>query len=154
LILTAPTAEGTYQSFWKIQTPGGASFGVGYDEPFWVDIVVSTDTNYDYGITDVTYQIVRDPEFGCPANVWYYFSAVITVNGPVTVIYNFSKSDGTTENKKTLKFTEAGSKSTVTWSWSLHLGSATNERWIKLFTVAPTEQEFEPAFFHYTCGQQ
>lgn len=153
LVLTAPTEEGEHEGFWKLQTPGGSTFGVGYDTPFWVDVIVSSDTNYDYGITSVTYNIVRDPATGCPANVFYRFSANVTVNGPVTIIYNFEKSDGTTENKKTLTFTEAGTKSTVTWVWSLHLGAATNPRWIRLFTVSPTEQTFEEASFHYTCGQ-
>ena len=152
LVLTAPTEEGNYQGFWKLQTPGGSNFGVGYDTPFWVDVIVSSDDDYEYGITSVTYEIVRDPEFGCPANVFYRFSADITVNGPVTVVYNFAKSDGTSENKKTLKFTEAGTQTTVVWVWSLHLGSATNPRWIKLFTLLPIEQQFEEASFHYTCG--
>lgn len=154
LVLTAPTEEGEYQSFWKLQTPGGSSFGVGYDTPFWVDVVVSSDTNYDYGITSVTYNIDRDPASGCPANVFYRFSANITVNGPVTVVYNFDKSDGTSEDKRTLKFTEAGTQTTVTWVWSLHLGAATNPRWIRLFTVSPEEQYFGKATFHYTCGSQ
>jgi hypothetical protein len=153
LDLVAPTEEGDHQGFWKLQTPGGSSFGVGYDTPFWVDVVVSSDTNYEYGITSVTYNIIRDPEFGCPANVFYRFSANVTVNGPITIVYNFEKSDGTTENKKTLKFNEAGTQTTVTWVWSIHLGSATNPRWIRLFTVTPDEEKFEEATFHYTCGQ-
>jgi hypothetical protein len=152
LLLTAPTEEGTHQGFWKLQTPGGSSFGVGYDSPFYVDVIVSSDDDYEYGITDVTYYIERDPEFGCPANVFYRFSADITVNGPVTIVYNFAKSDGTSEDKRTLKFTEAGTKRTVEWFWSIHLGSATNPRWIRLFTVLPTERQFEEASFHYTCG--
>lgn len=152
VVLIAPTAEGNHQGFWKLQTPGGSSFGVGYDTPFYVDIVVSSDPDFDYGITSVTYNIVRDPEFGCPANVFYRYSANITVNGPVTIIYNFSKSDGASEDKRTLKFTEAGTKTTVVWTWSIHLGSATNPRWVRLFTVSPEEQQFEEASFHYTCG--
>jgi hypothetical protein len=154
LVLTAPSAEGNYTSSWKLQTPGGASFGVGYDTPFWVDVVVSADTDYEYGITEVTYEIIRDPEFGCPANVFYRFHANVTANGPLTITYNFAKSDGTTENKKIMKFTQAGTQETVTWTWSIHLASATNPRWIQFFTVLPTEQYFGKASFHYTCGAQ
>jgi hypothetical protein len=151
LVLTAPTAEGSYKSYWKLQTPGGSSFGVGYDTPFYVDILVSSDTDYEYGITSVTYNIERDPEVGCPANVFYEYSANITVNGPVTVTYNFRKSDGVTEDKRTIKFTEAGTKTTVSWVWSIHLGSSTNDRWVQLFTVAPTERDFGQASFTYDC---
>jgi hypothetical protein len=151
LVLIAPTEEGAFQGFWKLQTPGGASFGVGYDAPFWVEILVSSDTDYEYGITSVTYNLVRDPEFGCPANVRYRFSANVSVNGPVTIVYNFAKSDGTSEDKRSLKFTEAGTQTTVTWVWSIHLSSATNERWIRLFTVSPVEQQFGKATFLYDC---
>jgi hypothetical protein len=151
LVLTAPTAEGTFQSLWKLQTPGGASFGVGYDTPFWVEVVVSSDTDYEYGITEVTYNIVREPETGCPANVFYHFSANVTVNGPMTITYNFNKSDGTSENKRSLKFTQAGTQTTTSWTWSIHLGSSTNDRWIQLFTVSPTEQSFGKAYIYYDC---
>ncbi|MDA8114203.1 MAG: NBR1-Ig-like domain-containing protein [Acidithiobacillus sp.] len=150
LVLTAPAQDGTYRSSWKLQTPGGASFGVGYDSPFWVDIVVSSSDKIDYGVTSVTYEVVRDPAAGCPANVFYTIYATISVNGPITIVYNWAKSDGTTENKKTLKFTEAGSQ-TVQMQWSLHLGSATNERWARIFTISPTQQDYDKATFLYDC---
>src|SRR5512143_3957679 len=47
LVLTAPATDGSYKGSWKLQTPGGASFGVGYDSPFWVDIIVSSDSKID-----------------------------------------------------------------------------------------------------------
>ncbi len=152
LVLTAPQADGSYKSSWKLQTPGGSTFGVGYDSPIWADIVVSSDTNIDYGVTSVTYAVDRDPLAGCPANVFYTITATVSANGPVTVTVNWRKSDGTTENKQTLKFTEAGSQ-TVSMEWSLHLGAATNERWVQLFMVSPEEKDFGKATFHYTCGQ-
>lgn len=150
LVLTAPMADGNYQSFWKLQTPGGTTFGVGYDTAFWTDIVVSSSTKVDYGVTSVTYSVNRDPATGCPANVFYTIYATISVNGPVTITYNWRKSDGALENKKTIKFTEAGSK-TVSMNWSIHFGSSTNERWAQLFTIAPTEQDFGKAPFTYDC---
>ena len=153
LVLTAPTADGNYRSSWKLQTPGGSSFGVGADSPFWADIVVSASDDVEYGVTSVTYSVDRNPPSGCPANVFYTIYATISVNGPVTVTYNWRKSDGALENKKTLKFTEAGSE-TVSMEWSLHLGAATNERWVQIFTIAPISQDFEKTTFSYTCGQQ
>ncbi len=150
LVLTAPAVDGNYKSYWKLQTPGGTSFGVGYDTPFWVDIVVSSSTKVEYGVTSVTYTIDRRPATGCPANVWYYIYATITVNGPVNVTYNWRKSDGSSENKVTLKFAKADSK-TVSMNWSIHIGSATNPRWAQLFTVAPISQDFGKATFLYDC---
>ena len=91
-----------------------------------------------------------DPLTGCPANVFFTINATISVNGPVSVTYNWRKSDGTTENKQTLKFTEAGSK-TVSMVWSLHLGAATNERWVQVFTLLPEQQEYGKATFTYSC---
>jgi len=151
LVLTAPTADGTYRSSWKLQTPGGSTFGVGADSPFWADIVVSSSSNVKFGVASVTYSVDRDPVNGCPANVRYTIYATISVNGPVTVTYNFRKSDGTQDDKRTIKFTEASSK-TVSMEWSLHLGSATNERWVQLFTLAPEEQDFGKATFTYSCS--
>jgi hypothetical protein len=151
LVLTAPSEDGDYRSSWKLQTPGGSTFGVGYDSPFWVDIVVSSSDKVEYGVTSVTYSVDRNPATGCPANVFYTIYATITVNGPVTVTYNWRKSDGALENKRTIKFTEAGSE-TVSMEWSLHIGSATNERWAQLFTIAPVQQDYDKAKFTYNCG--
>jgi hypothetical protein len=150
LVLTAPTTEGSYKSYWKLQTPGGSSFGVGYDTPFWVDVIVSSSTDFDYGVTSVTYSVNRNPATGCPANVFYTIYATITVNGPVNVTYNWRKSDGSYENKHTLKFTAAGSE-TVAMEWSIHIGSATNERWAQIFTTAPVQQDYGKATFLYDC---
>lgn len=150
LVLTAPTTDGDYTSSWKLQTPGGNTFGVGYDSPFWVNITVSSSTKVEYGITTVTYEVVRNPATGCPANVRWTIYATISVNGPTRVIYNWRYSDGGEENKVTLKFTEAGSK-TVSTVYALHYGSNTGERWAQLFTVFPTEQDYGKATFLYDC---
>jgi hypothetical protein len=150
LVLTAPATDGSYKGYWKLQTPGGTTFGVGYDSPVWVDVIVSSSTKVEYGVTSVTYEVVRNPATGCPANVFYTINATITVNGPVSVTYNWRKSDGATEDKRTVKFTEAGSK-TVSMEWSIHYGSTNNERWAQLFTVAPIQQDYGKAPFLYDC---
>jgi hypothetical protein len=150
LQLIAPAVDGEYKSYWKLQTPGGTSFGVGYDTPFWLDIVVSSSTKTDYGITSVTYTIERNPATGCPANVRWTIYATISVNGPVKVIYNWRYSDGGEENKVTLKFASAGSQ-TVSTLYTLHFGSNTGERWAQLFTTAPVPQDFGKATFLYDC---
>lgn len=44
LEMTAPSEPGTYQGFWKLQTPGGRYFGIGpsSDQSFWVKIEVAS----------------------------------------------------------------------------------------------------------------
>jgi hypothetical protein len=151
LVLTAPMEDGNYQSFWKLQTPGGSSFGVGYDTAFWADIIVSSSDKVKYGVTSVTYAVERNPLSGCPTNVFYTIYATISVNGPVSVTYNWRKSDDTIESKKTINFTEAGSK-TVSVEWSLHTGATAKERWVQLFTIEPIAQDYGKATFQYSCG--
>ena len=154
IVLTAPTEGGTYKGYWKIQSPWGGIIGVGEpDVPLWVEVVVGGGggTTPAYGVTSVTYDITRDPAGGCATNVFYTVTAYITVNGPVTVKYVWQQSDGNSDNGKgTLTFTEAGSKA-VSRSWSLHLGSATNERWMRITTTSPTAAVYSKATFYYTC---
>lgn len=156
LVLTAPTADGTYKGYWKIQSPWGGIFGVGdYDSAMWVEVVVGSGagpgTATAYGVTSVTYDVTRDPIGGCPTNVYYTVTAYITVNGPVTVKYQWKQSDGNSDNGKgTLTFSEAGSKA-VSRTWSLHLGAATNTRWMQIVITSPTYTEYGKATFDYTC---
>jgi len=156
LVLTAPATDGIYKGYWKIQSPWGGIFGVGdYDSAFWVQIVVGTGggsgTAAAYGITSVTYDVTRDPTSGCPTNVFYTVTAYITVNGPITIKYVWKQSDGNSDNGKgTLTFTEAGSKA-VSRTWSLHLGAATNTRWMQIVVTSPTYTEYGKATFDYTC---
>jgi hypothetical protein len=149
LVLTAP-ADGTYRAP-ETPNPGGSTFGVGADLPFWADIVGLLVLKCRIrGLFDVS-PVDRDPVTGCPANVFYTIYATISVNGPVTVTYNWRKSDGTLEDKKTIKFTEASSR-TVSMEWSLHLGAATNERWVQIFTLTPDQQDYGKATFTYSCS--
>jgi hypothetical protein len=155
VVLTAPATDGTYKGYWKIQSPWGGIFGVGeYDSAFWVQVVVGTSsggTGLAYGVTSVTYDIARDPTGGCPTNVFYTVTAYVTVNGPITIKYTWKQSDGNSDDAKgTLIFTEAGSKA-VSRTWSLHLGAATNTRWMQFVVTAPTYTEYSKANFDYTC---
>jgi hypothetical protein len=154
LVLTAPTTDGTYKGYWKIQSPWGGLLGVGDDDtPLWVEIAVGGGggTTPAYGVTSVTYDVTRDPTGGCPTNVFYTVTAYITVNGPITIKYTWKQSDGNSDDAKgTLTFAEAGSKA-VSRTWSLHLGAATNTRWMQLVVTSPTYTEYGKAKFDYTC---
>jgi Ig-like domain from next to BRCA1 gene len=153
LFLKAPASNGNFSSYWKLQSEWGTPFGVGqYDQPFYVQINVNDSSNPNYTVTNVTYNIVRDPVAGCATNVWYYVNATISTNGPATVRYRWLQSDGNnmSENGKALKFTEAGSQ-TLTRSWSFHLGATAGTKWMQIVILEPEYQEFPQATFVYDC---
>ena len=152
LSLVAPATNGNFSSFWKLQSEWGTPFGVGsYDQPFYVQINVNDSSNPSYGVTNVTYDIVRDPAVGCATNVWYYVNATISTNGPATVRYQWLQSDGNNSGTgKTLKFTEAGSQ-TLTREWSFHLGATPGTKWMQIVIHEPEYHEYPQATFVYDC---
>ena len=152
IFLKAPSSNGNYRGDWKIRSPWGGTFGVGeYDTPLWVQINVNDASNPEYGVTNVTYNIVRDPAAGCATNVWYYVYATITTNGPTTVRYQWRQSDGNDSGTgKTLKFTEAGSQ-TISRSWSFHLGASPGTKWMQIVILEPEHQVYPQATFVYDC---
>lgn len=151
IVLVAPTEPGSYRGYWRLQSPNGLDFGVGqYDESVWVEVVVSDSDKPDYGVTSVTYSVVRDPAAGCPTNVTYTVYATLTVNGPIEVKYRWDQSDGNESGVKTVEFDAAGSQ-TFTRTWTLHLGSATNPRWVAFVIVEPAGLDFGRATFLYDC---
>jgi hypothetical protein len=152
LSLVAPTTNGNFSGYWKLQSEWGTPFGVGqYDQPFYVQINVNDSSNPNYTVTNVTYNVVRDPAVGCATNVWYRVSATITTNGPATVRYQWLQSDGNNSGTgKTLKFTEAGSM-TLTREWSFHLGATPGTKWMQIIIHEPEYQEFPQATFVYDC---
>ena len=149
--LWAPAEDGSYRGYWRLQAPSGVGFGVGeYNEDMWVDITVSSEKHPDYGVTNVTYEVVRNPQFGCRVNVWYTINATITVSGPGEVVYSFVKSDGT-EEKGRISFNEAGSK-TVSMTWGLRWGRAKKVFWVVLRTRAnAVTQEWGKQSFIHDC---
>ncbi|MFN8411984.1 MAG: NBR1-Ig-like domain-containing protein [Anaerolineales bacterium] len=156
LLLTAPTADGTYKSEWVLQTPDGVEFGVGeYSASFYTQIVVSSAKKPDYAITSIDFSVVRTPPTGCPANVSYITYATFTSNGPIEIQYYWllGSNTGTVEEKpKTLKFTEAG-KQTVQHETKLHLGASPgDQRWKSIVIIDPYYQEFPHINFNYDCG--
>jgi hypothetical protein len=149
---TAPSTNGTYRSEWKIQDEWGGYLGVGeYDAPLWVIIEVSDAKKPNYGVTSVTYQVTRNPQYGCATNVRYTITATVTVNGPTEVVSHWYTSDGITVNNKMLSFTEAGSKTVSLPTWQLHKGQTAKERFAQLIVTSPNYQEFSKATFYFDC---
>jgi len=157
IYLKAPLTNGNYRGNWKILSPWGGTFGVSeYNTPLWVQVNVNDAENPEYGVTNVTYTILRDPKAGCATNVWYTVNATITTNGPATVKFQWLQSDGNNSSSSpgpnyTLKFTEAASQ-TVSREWSFHLGATPGTKWMQLVIVEPNYTEYPRATFSYECG--
>jgi hypothetical protein len=151
IYLKAPDTEGTFTGYWQLQSPWNANFGVGVSkEPFYVQVVVSGERRPDYGITSVTYDIVRDPPTGCPTNVLYVVHATFTTNGPVEFSYYWDQSDGNEGAIKNMKFTEAGSR-TISREWMVGKGDSPNTRWMRIIVTGSHAQEYEKASFENEC---
>ncbi len=151
IYLKTPDTEGTFTGYWRLQTPWNTNFGVGpSDEPFFVKVVVSNDLESDYGISNVSYNLVRDPLGGCPTNVLYTLYVTISTNGPYRFNYIWLQSDGNNNHEKTMTFTEAGSK-TISREWMVGRGDSTNTRWIQFVVTSPIHQEYEQAKFENLC---
>ena len=151
IYLRAPETEGTFTGYWQLQTPWNANFGVGPSKaPFYVQVVVSGDKKPDYGISSVTYDLVREPAEGCPANVRYTVYATITTNGPTEFSYRWDQSDGNESAPKNVIFTEAGSK-TYSREWMIGRGDSPSDRWVRFIVIGPTPQEFEKVIWENNC---
>lgn len=151
IYLKAPATEGTYTGYWQIQTPWNATFGVGpTSNPFYVKVAVSDAKRLKYEITSVTYEIVRTPETGCPANVLYTVHAIITTNGPYEMQYYWDQKDGNESGLKSLVFTEAGAQ-TVSREWMVGRGDSPNPRWMQIIVVDPIYESFDRAVWPNTC---
>ena len=157
LVLTAPPADGTYRSSWMLQAPDGTYFGVGeYNVPFYTEVVVSSSKDPAYGITRIEFETIRQPEYGCPANVWYTVNTEITTNGPLDFYYNWRQQDKNDSRPKLYKMKSAGTI-TLSRSWSFHLAATPGEKWIAItlgYEIGNeyVEKNYPKQYFSYTCG--
>lgn len=151
IYLKAPETEGTFTGYWQFQTPWNATFGAGpYSEPFYVEVVVSSKEKPKYGITSITYEVVRDPAIGCPTNVLYTVHAMITTNGPHEFEYFWNQSDENESGSKYMEFTEAGSQ-TVSREWMVGKGDSPNPRWMRIVVLTPQRQGYGYAYILNNC---
>lgn len=149
--LIAPPTEGSYTGYWRLQTPWNAIFGVGqYSQAIFASIQVDKRPQREYGVIDVTYNIVRDPPTGCPTNVNYTVYANITVNGPVDISYRWLQKDGNNSSPKPLSFSAAGTK-TLERSWMIGRGDSTSDRWMQIVVLEPQYMEFSKAVWPNNC---
>jgi hypothetical protein len=148
IFLKAPDTNGTFTGYWRIQTPWGENFGVGpSSDSFYVQIGVSNETKLGYGVTDLTYQLVRDPETGCPLNVRYYVYATVTTSGPLEFSYRWDQSDGNESGTQKYKMKEAGSV-TFQRDWLISKRDSPNPRWIKFIITGSNAREVKVDILH------
>jgi len=151
IYLKAPDTTGTFTGYWRLQTPWASNLGVGqYDNSFYVEIVVSDAKKPKYGITSVTYEVIRDPAVGCPRTVTYTVYATISTNGPYKFDYYWAQKDGNDSITKRLEFTEAGTR-TVNREWKLGPGVSINDRWMMIVVTDPVRQEYDRAMILFDC---
>lgn len=153
ILLQAPATDGQYRGYWRLKSPWGYDFGVGpASQSFYADILVSNDTNVGYGVTSISYDYVRDPLGGCPANpIIYTFYAKITTNGPVKVRYYWKYSDGGQSETTPLVFDEAGTK-TVSNTWLLKIIDSKSEpRSVSIVVTAPQQRKWGEITFTHIC---
>lgn len=152
IYLQAPTTEGSATGYWRFKTPWGVDFGVGpQSASFYVAVSVAAKPRY--GITNVTYQLLRDPEKDCPINVRYIVVATVTSNGPVEMSYYWDQKDGNESAIKTYKFPEAGS-ATFKREWMISLNDSPNPRWIQFIVMGPEYHEYEKVIIDHDCFHQ
>jgi len=151
IYLQAPATEGTFAGYWRIQTPWNSNFGVGpYDDSFYVEVVVSSAAKPKFGITSITYEVVRTPATGCPTNVRYMVNATITTNGPFIFEYFWNQSDGNNSGTKRMDFAEAGSR-TISREWMIGKGDSPNPRWMSIVVTDPPAPEYDKSIILNNC---
>jgi hypothetical protein len=157
VVLTAPLEDGTYKSEWALQTPDKINFGVGeYSAPFYTEVVVTAEEKPKFGVTSVTYEMVREPPNGCPANVMYTAYATVETNGPLEFNYYWSQSDDHNVKGKVTKVDSATSI-VLTNKWQLHIATTPGTRWMELNIGILVDETYQytpygKVYFTKTCG--
>jgi len=155
--LYAPTENGAFTGYWKIQAPDKTVFGVGqYDQSLSVSIVVGSGTPANnktasvYDITAVSYTIERR----CTAaNTFWHIYAHLTSNGPLKSTFRILQSDGNGQNNIKLEFKSAETLTFDYGEWSQRtITSSPNPRWVQVISTSPIYHEWPQSEAMYLCG--
>jgi len=154
VMLKAPSAPGTYKSFWKLENAAGGRFGFGEqaEKAFWVAIVVTPGaaTPNFFAVTSVDILVSPNPYTGkCPVTL--RFTARITTSAAGSVTYFWEGEDGSKSPTQSIQYSEAG---TQTASWDRTLGGGpgfTYTGWEKIFIDNPNHQTFPLSNFVINC---
>lgn len=147
LVLTAPTADGSYRSEWKLQTSDNINFGVGlYNAPFYTDISVSSAEKPAFGITSVNLYVTREPKTGCqPANMVYTAYAEVSTSGPYEFTYYWGQKDGNNSSPKTV-FINSSTTTTYTRVWQFGRAASQGNKWFTFVITEPVYREYKVDF--------
>lgn len=155
--MVAPSELGTYTSEWRLKVPVGTA-GVGQaDANITTQIQVVKDVGDSVRVTKVTYQLVREPAKGCPAEgTRFTFTAYLTTNGPGEVIYRWDRTpfDGIREWGK-VKFDGPETKA-VQWVWLIKPSQDqinNKYRWMQIFVEEPNNEAFNKFYFEFDCSE-
>ncbi len=106
----SPAVNGTYKSNWKLQNTFGASFGLGNANQAFFALINVSITATPFAVTSVLASASTDTwDAACPFTIT--LSAEITTTAAGTITYFWERSDGGRLPKRSLTFTEAGTKS-------------------------------------------
>lgn len=154
VIMTAPTAAGAHQGYWRLQNASGQGFGWGIngDQAFWVLInsgsSASTGTSSTGGFAVTSANIKVSPTYlsastaQCQAGVNFVYTASITTNAAGTVSYEWRKTDGTVVAGDSLEFTSSGTQD-ITFNYSYVTSTVgANATQLVLYINEPNHQTF------------
>jgi len=105
----------------------------------------------DFRVTE-TLLTADSAEMRGPCPMKFNFKGYITANGPGTVKYTFTRSDGATGPVYAIEFKEAGSQA-VSTNWTLGHASRLPyfEGWQAIKIISPNNLESKQALFKATC---
>lgn len=149
--LKAPSKDGTYTGYWKMQTVDGVRFA-----RIWVKIRVGTSSGINptstvpFTITNVFLSgNVADPFPDCPAT--FTTSAAITASAAGTITYFWELGDGSESSNATLSFDRAGTK-TVQHTWTI---SGSDYIEYSLYIIDPLPGSvYGPGEFFVECEEE
>jgi len=91
---------------------------------------------------------VDQPSFSGACPVHFYSQAVITVNGPGTVLYRWENSDGESNPTQSLNFSSAGAQ-TVNTGWEI---DSSGSYWVRVHILSPNETTSNQASLIVNCA--
>ncbi len=142
--LVAPVTANDYVGYWKIRNAAGVTF-----TQFYVDIKVVGGGGGAFAVTTIDYILSTWSDAGhtnCPRVI-----AKITVNGPGTVTFKWTRADSPSGGAvETVSFAAAGSKN-VRYDWNRGSTWAGTATWVGIFVVTPNNQSFGHLNFNTAC---
>ncbi|MBI5945040.1 MAG: hypothetical protein HY864_11775 [Chloroflexi bacterium] len=154
--LTAPSTNGNYRGYFRINTNGGVTIPIingSNGKTFYVDIKVQTPVTATFtlpapvvfSVTSVNYTaslFTNGAYVNCPS-----ITANITASAAGDVTYHWINAPGTPGDVKTLHFDAAGTKASEANQW--YVGPlAPGPLWVAIYIDTPNHQEFA----HFTVS--